>query len=234
MFSSSGPQAWLLLESPGVLTKPLRLVARTKRCALTGLGCSLGVAPWIISMCRQDWQTTIYRACSAASVVSSSSLALWTVAHQAPLSMGFFRQGYWRGLSLLLQGIFSTQGSNQSLHCLLHDSVCPSLSHVSDSLQPNSLQPNSLHGTMDCSPPSFSTHRILQARILGVACHFLLRKIFPTRRSNPGIPHCRQTFYSLSHRGSLGHYSLRYRWFLYCWATGEAQNSFYSIILKLY
>ena len=23
---------------------------------------------------------------------------LWTVAHQAPLSMGFFRQGYWRGL----------------------------------------------------------------------------------------------------------------------------------------
>ena len=23
---------------------------------------------------------------------------LWTVAHQAPLSMGFFRQGYWSGL----------------------------------------------------------------------------------------------------------------------------------------
>ena len=24
---------------------------------------------------------------------------LWTVSHQAPLSMGFFRQGYWMGLS---------------------------------------------------------------------------------------------------------------------------------------
>ena len=24
--------------------------------------------------------------------------ALWTVAHQAPLSMGFFRQQYWNGL----------------------------------------------------------------------------------------------------------------------------------------
>ena len=142
--------------------------------------------------------------------------ALWTVAHQAPLSMGLFRQGYWRGLSLFLQGIFSTQGSNQSLHCLLHDSVCPSLSHVSDSLQP-----------VDCSPPSFSIHRILQARMLGVACHFLLWEIFPTRRSNLGLPHCRQTFYSLSHRGSLGHYSLCYWRFLYCRATGEARPTVY-------
>ena len=24
-------------------------------------------------------------------------VTLWTVAHQAPLSMGFFRQGYWNG-----------------------------------------------------------------------------------------------------------------------------------------
>ena len=31
----------------------------------------------------------------------------WTIAHQAPLSMGFSRQEYWRGL--LLHGIFPTQ-----------------------------------------------------------------------------------------------------------------------------
>ena len=30
--------------------------------------------------------------------VMSDSVALWTVAHQAPLSIGFFRQEYWNGL----------------------------------------------------------------------------------------------------------------------------------------
>ena len=42
----------------------------------------------------------------------------WPVAHKAPLSMGFSRQEYWSGLHFLLQGIFSTQGSNPwLLHC---------------------------------------------------------------------------------------------------------------------
>ena len=36
-------------------------------------------------------------ACSGASVTSDSAIP-WTVAHQAPLSMGFFRQEYWSGL----------------------------------------------------------------------------------------------------------------------------------------
>ena len=31
-------------------------------------------------------------------------------AHQAPLSVGFPRQEYWRGLPFLLQGIFLSQG----------------------------------------------------------------------------------------------------------------------------
>ena len=39
-------------------------------------------------------------------------VTLWTVAHQAPLSMGFSRQEYQRGCHALLQGIFLTQGSN--------------------------------------------------------------------------------------------------------------------------
>ena len=42
---------------------------------------------------------------------------LWTVAHQAPPSMGFSRQEYWSGLPILLQGIFPTQESNP---CLPH------------------------------------------------------------------------------------------------------------------
>ena len=44
----------------------------------------------------------------------------WTVARQAPLSMGFSRQEYWSELSFLLQGIFQTQGSNPHLLYLLH------------------------------------------------------------------------------------------------------------------
>ena len=45
-----------------------------------------------------------------------------TVARQALLSMGISRQEYWSGLPLffLLQGIFSMQGLNSCLLCLLH------------------------------------------------------------------------------------------------------------------
>ena len=42
----------------------------------------------------------------------------WTLAHQAPLSMGFSRQEYWRGSHSFLQGIFPIQGLNPGLlHC---------------------------------------------------------------------------------------------------------------------
>ena len=34
----------------------------------------------------------------------------------------------------------------------------------------------------------------------GVGCHFLLQEIFPTQGLNPGLSHCRQTFYRLSHQ----------------------------------
>ena len=33
-------------------------------------------------------------------------------------------------------------------------------------------------------------------------CHFLLQGIFPTQGSNPGLPHCRQMLYRLSHQGN--------------------------------
>ena len=34
-------------------------------------------------------------------IMSASFVTLWTVAHQAPLSMGFSRQEYWSGLEKL-------------------------------------------------------------------------------------------------------------------------------------
>ena len=55
-------------------------------------------------------------ACSVISIMSNS-VTLWTVAHQAPLSMGFSKQEYWMRCHALLQGIFPTQGSNTRLLC---------------------------------------------------------------------------------------------------------------------
>ena len=44
----------------------------------------------------------------------------WTVACQAPLSMGFSRQEQWSGLPCPPPGDLPTQGSNPCLLCLLH------------------------------------------------------------------------------------------------------------------
>ena len=40
---------------------------------------------------------------------------LWTVAHQAPLSMGFARQEYWSGLTFPSPGDLPDQASNPCL-----------------------------------------------------------------------------------------------------------------------
>ena len=66
-----------------------------------------------------------------------------------------------------------------------------SVSHpvVSDSLWPRGLQPARLLCPWDS--PGKNT---------GVGGHALLQGIFPTQRSNPGLLHCRQTLYRLSHR----------------------------------
>ena len=47
--------------------------------------------------------------------VVCDSTTRWTVAHQAPLSMGFPRQEYWSGFHTFLQGIFPTKRSNPGL-----------------------------------------------------------------------------------------------------------------------
>ena len=58
---------------------------------------------------------------------------------------------------------------------------------------------------MDCSPPGSFIHGILQARILEWVAISLPQEIFLTQGLNPGLPHCRQTLYHLSHQGSLSH-----------------------------
>ena len=55
---------------------------------------------------------------------------------------------------------------------------------------------------IDYSLPDSSVHGDSPGKNTGVRCHFLLQGIFLTPGSNPGLPHCRQTLYRLSHQGS--------------------------------
>ena len=47
-----------------------------------------------------DWNWRICTCCCLVAKVMSDSVTPWTIAHQAPLSMGFPRQGYRSGLPL--------------------------------------------------------------------------------------------------------------------------------------
>ena len=70
---------------------------------------------------------------------------------------------------------------------------------LSRSVMSNSLQP------MDCILPDSSVHGDSPGKNTGVGCHRFLQGVFPTQVSNPGLPHCRQILYCLSHPGSPIH-----------------------------
>ena len=72
---------------------------------------------------------------------------------------------------------------------MLYPYVCVCL--ASQSIRPHRLWPNKLFCLWNS--PGKNT---------GVGSHFLLQGIFLTQRSNPGLLHCRQILYCLSHQGS--------------------------------
>ena len=51
----------------------------------------------------------------------------WTAAHQAPLSMGFFRQGYWNGLPFPFPGDLPDPGIEPGSPALQADSLLTEL-----------------------------------------------------------------------------------------------------------
>ena len=67
----------------------------------------------------------------------------WTAAYQAPPSMGFSRQEYWSRVPLPSPAAAAAAAAAKSLQSCL-----------------------TLCDPMDCSPPGFSVHGILQARTL--------------------------------------------------------------------
>ena len=53
----------------------------------------------------------------------------------------------------------------------------------------------------------------------GVGSLSLLQRIFPTQGLNPGLPHCKQILYQLSHKGSPG----ILEWVAYSFSRGSSQ-----------
>ena len=95
------------------------------------------------------------------------------------------------GSKLGVVGGTESGASSRPLWCI-HENfeitlrVCESCSVVSNSLRPHELY-------SPWNSPGQNT---------GVGSLSLLQGIFPTQRSNPGVPHCRQILYQLSHKGS--------------------------------
>ena len=72
---------------------------------------------------------------------------------------------------------------------------------------------------MDCSPAGSSVQGDSPGKNTGMSCHALLQEIFPAQGSNPGLPHCRQILYYLSHQGS----SRILEWVAYPFYRGTSQ-----------
>ena len=100
----------------------------------------------------------------------------WTVAHQAPLSIGFSRQEHWSGLPFLPSGIFPTQGSN----------LVPCISctgrRILYHLEPSGKSLLCISQNEDRVPDPFSQSQratwlisIWSALWKGLTCHSLLR-----------------------------------------------------------
>ena len=120
-------------------------------------------------------------------------VTLWTIACQAPLSTGFSRQQYWSGLPLSPPEDLSDLGM-EPMSLALAGGWASEESEVAQSCL-------TLCNPMNCSLPRFSIHGIFPGNNTGVGCHFLLQGIFLTQGLNPGLLHCRQMLYCLSHQG---------------------------------
>ena len=95
--------------------------------------------------------------------------------------------------------------------------VCVCLA-MSDYLQPHVLHPARLLCPWDF--PGKNT---------GVGCHVFLQGIFPTQGLNPGLPHCRQILYPLSHQGS----PRILEWVAYPFSRGSSQPRNWTSALQV-
>ena len=143
----------------------------------------------------------LYICCAVLSCsVMSNSAIPWTVAHQAPLSMGILQAEYWSGLPWLPPGDLPNPGIKPRSPALQADPLPSEPPGKSESEVAQSCL--TLCTPMDCSPWNFP------GKSTGVGCHFLLHGILLIQGSNPSLPRYRQRLisepqgYYLSHQGS--------------------------------
>ena len=109
------------------------------------------------------------------------------------------------GSPSILLGIFRTQESNWGLlHCrqILYQLSYQEVQYLTlSSVQ--SLSRVRVFATLWTVPHQRgSVHGDSLGKNTGVGCHVLLQGIFTIQLSNPGLPHCWQILYCLSHQGS--------------------------------
>ena len=111
----------------------------------------------------------------ASGLIAKSCLTLaisWTVARQAPLSMGFSRQEYWSGLPCPppgdLLGLGMEPVSLASAGEFFTTSATWAGQYMTSKGKESEVAQScpTLCDPVDCSPPGSSIHGILQARIL--------------------------------------------------------------------
>ena len=86
---------------------------------------------------------------------------------------------------------------------------------------------------MDCTPPGSSVHEIFPGKNTGAGCHSLLQGNFPTQGLNPGLPHCRQILYHLSHQEMSANSLTLCRNKIHSQSTNIAKNDGKVIIIIL-
>ena len=132
----------------------------------------------------------------------SDSATLWTVAYQAPLFIGFSRQACWIRLAFPPPGYLPNPRMEPVSPALLMDFL--PLNQLGSPAKTLCMYEvwKSVSRVWLFATPWTVVHGILQARILEWVLVPFSRVIFPTQESNPGLPHCRQILYQLSHKGS--------------------------------
>ena len=101
-----------------------------------------------------------------------------------PRNLGMFGQ-IWCNLNFIIQVIFYMNADFLSSYCVSED----------HSVVSHSLWPHGLYSPWNS--PGQNTR---------MGSHSLLQGIFLTQGCNPGLPHCREILYQLSHQGSLSSY----------------------------
>ena len=130
-------------------------------------------------------------------------MTLWTIAHQAPLSVGFSRQEYWPGLQCPPPGDLPNPGINPRL-AWQAGSLPLQSSHEQNQVKERKKEKSLSRVQLFATPWTVALCPWdSPGKNTGVGCHFLLQGIFPIQGSNPGLPHGRQMLYPLSHQGRV-------------------------------